>query len=128
MAILGGTKLTLAIGSTMVANIVDYSGAAAESEVITISNQTYGNLTAKQENFCGEYLSGTVNLQILYDKSQHSTLQNQLNVKQQFVVTYSDDGKHTFTGMISSIGVSAPMKDRMTSTITISYDGSTTFA
>ena len=38
MAYLGGMKLTLAIGSTMVANIVDYSGTSAESEVITMSN------------------------------------------------------------------------------------------
>ena len=128
MAFLGGIKLTLAIGSTMVVNIVDYSGASAESEVITMSNQVYGGLTSKMEVFPGEYLNGAVNLQIVYDKTQHSTLMAQLNKKQTFTITYADDGKHTLQGMISNVGVAAPMKDRMTSTITISYDGSTTYA
>jgi len=128
MAFLGGIKLTLSIGTTAVGNIVDYSGAAAESEVIPMTNQTYGNLTSKMEVFPGEFLNGTLNLQLVYDKAQHNVLMANLNKKQTFTITYADDGKHTLQGMISSVGVAAPMKDRMTSTITISYDGSTTFA
>ena len=124
----GGTGITLAIGSTMVARIVDYSGATAESEVITMSNQVYGGLTSIMDVFPGEYLNGSVNFQIEYAKAQHSTLMAQLNKKQAFTITYPDDGKHVLNGMISSIGVAAPMKDRMTSTITISYDGSTAFS
>ena len=126
MAYLGGMKLTLGYGTTstantLLANIVSFSGVSKEAEVIQMSNQTYGKLDSVMEVFVGEYLPSTVQLELVYDGVQQVTIEQQFNKKQYYRITYADNSYHVLYGIMNAVGVAAPMKDRMTSTVTITY-------